>query len=232
MATDNPLRIGYAGTLKGFEPQPSSFRWWQPVLDWLWTFQVQNLDTSTRSGYFLLKGLAHLKERNPEVADEVLLHFWGNISSVNQQQADLWGLGHHVLFEGYTTKAITVDRLSACDVLFLPLESEKNGQRPLFIPGKLYEYLNIGKPILALTGPSDCADILLRSGLGIICDPRDPESIAATLQELVVHREELPKRYAADRDFISKAFSFSAKTKELAGLFDSLLGEIPEHITR
>src|SRR5207253_11020160 len=58
----------------------------------------------------------------------------------------------------------------------------------LQVPAKLYEYLGVGRPVLALAperGP--ILEILEQSGVsGKVCDPDDPEKIAAAITELAV----------------------------------------------
>ena len=54
------------------------------------------------------------------------------------------------------------------------------------IPGKLYEYLAAGRPILALAEPEgDTAALVNRSGAGIAVSPDDPTGIRHALDELI-----------------------------------------------
>jgi glycosyltransferase involved in cell wall biosynthesis len=48
-------------------------------------------------------------------------------------------------------------------------------------PGKLYEYLAAGKPIIALAGESELAQILRETGTGVAVAPNDVEGIARSL---------------------------------------------------
>ena len=91
------------------------------------------------------------------------LRLWGNVDSRNGLQAKKLGISDMVKIEGYKQKEESLALLRSCDLLFLPLESETKAGKPLFIPGKLFEYLKIGKPVLALGGQSDCIDILKKS---------------------------------------------------------------------
>ena len=53
----------------------------------------------------------------------------------------------------------------------------------LQVPGKLFEYLYLRKPVLALTGEGATADIVRRYELGVVADPADVDSIAASLEQ-------------------------------------------------
>ncbi len=223
MATNPaPLRIGYAGSLKAHDPQATIKRGLGKWAQWFWTYRIDNIKPETRSGYFLFKGIEVFQTKYPDLATQLLIHMWGMIDPKNQQQAVEMGLADSVKIEGYKSKAETVSILATCDVLFLPLESGKDGQKPLFIPGKLYEYLKLGKPILALADESDCVDILRKSGLGLICSPYDAEGIADTLAELVKNRAALPAQYSADTAYIDENFNFKNITRKLSQIFDGL----------
>jgi glycosyltransferase involved in cell wall biosynthesis len=52
------------------------------------------------------------------------------------------------------------------------------------VPGKMYEYLAIGLPILALTDEGETADLVRQSGNGIVCDPHDERGIERALVAL------------------------------------------------
>ena len=146
-----PLRIGYAGTLMGFDPATDVLLE-GGLKSWFWTFKPNNLNFQTRSGYYLFKGIETLSKRRKLTADDLQIELWGNIESKNETQVSEMGLTDLVNISGFCSREETKAKLLDCDLLYLPLESEKDGQKPLFIPGKLYEYLQLRKPILALAG--------------------------------------------------------------------------------
>ncbi|HYT90546.1 MAG TPA: glycosyltransferase family 4 protein [Gemmataceae bacterium] len=64
----------------------------------------------------------------------------------------------------------------------------------LQVPAKLFEYLGVGQPVLALAPRrSAIAEMLGRSGAdGEVCDPEDPEEIASAITRLVRRRNGSP----------------------------------------
>ncbi len=52
----------------------------------------------------------------------------------------------------------------------------------LQIPGKLFEYLYLGRPILALTGRGATADTVTRYHLGDVVGPRDANQIVDVIR--------------------------------------------------
>lgn len=87
-------------------------------------------------------------------------------------------------------------RLAGADVLVVL--SEPLGQGPeveaelrwshLQVPAKVYEYLRLGRPILALVSGGAVADVLRETGGGCIAPPSDVEAIAKNLQALYAQR--------------------------------------------
>ena len=71
--------------------------------------------------------------------------------------------------------------LAAADVLVLLQASEDT--RGL-VPAKLYEYLRLGKPVLALTLPGEASELLARTGGGLGIDPADVDRLSSALTRL------------------------------------------------
>lgn len=219
------LVIGYAGTLGAYDPkQKKSGGVFSGIKKWVWTYNAESVDFTTRTGYFLFKGIVAFKQAYPELYPFLKVYLWGKIAGLNKQQIKEMGIEDAVIIEGYIAKEKSLERMNECDVMYMPLESEQNGQQPLFIPGKVYEYIQYHKPVLALTGKSDCREILEKAGLACIADPRSPEEIAGQLAYLVKNRMKLKEIYQPDLAYIeSHKAKYSAQ--KVAGIFDGLLRE-------
>jgi hypothetical protein len=58
----------------------------------------------------------------------------------------------------------------------------------VFMPGKLVDYVQIGRPILALSpAVGTIVDILSKHGGGIAVDSQSPDAVAQAFQTLYVH---------------------------------------------
>ncbi|MBU7577261.1 MAG: hypothetical protein KAF40_04295, partial [Flavihumibacter sp.] len=181
MDINKPLTIAYGGSLDSYEPRHES-KLTRSILQWFWTFRNTTVDSSTRSGYYFIKAVALLQTKYGVKPSQLQVQWWGLIDSKNQEQVNRSGVSDFFHIEGYLSKASSLQKLSQADCLFLPLEkSTSTDHGPLFIPGKLFDYLKVGKPILALCDESDCKAIIEQSGLGIFAKPDDPEMIAAAL---------------------------------------------------
>lgn len=217
------LNIAYGGVLAGIEEAHLSnldkkSNWWKK---YFWTYQNHSVDFSTRTAYYLIKAIEILKEKGIGPED---LHFtfWGSISPINQSQINKAGIVDYFTIDGYISKDESFKRLNQADILFLPQEmSASHEHRSLFIPGKLYEYLKAGKPILALSEPSDCQEIIKASGLGIICSPNDPEDIAEKIL-ILLSKTDVMEDIHVNHELID-AYAFQNKARRIAQIFNEVL---------
>lgn len=88
------------------------------------------------------------------------------------------GLSGCVNITGVLSRGETLRRVARSSLLLLLAEAPTPS-----IPGKTYEYLRAGRPILALTSSSAVADLLRRTGGAWIVGPTDEPGLAAALLE-------------------------------------------------
>ena len=88
------------------------------------------------------------------------------------------------------------------------------------IPGKLFEYLRSGKPVLAIINPQGiCAEILNTAGSGFIADSSSKIAIKEKL--LLVYRLWHDKKLRIDPDWdYIRGFERYQLTSQLAKCFD------------
>ena len=93
----------------------------------------------------------------------------------------------------------------------------------LQVPGKLFEYLQFGRSILALAPPGATADIIDECGLGRVAPPEDVAAISGAIEQYVddFRRGRLQ---AAAIEAAARRFDGVALTGRLAALFDALTG--------
>ncbi|MDG2330689.1 MAG: glycosyltransferase [Flavobacteriales bacterium] len=210
------ISIGYGGWLQYYEPGIE-----QQTKNWLTTtflnYRIDNVNHHVRSAYYIYKALQLLKQMGKE--EMVKLHLWGNIDSRNQTLSKKMNIDSMVEIGGKLSKKDNLEKLNSMDILFLPLELGKNDCRSLFIPGKVYEYLFLEKPILAVGGDSDAKNLILDSGLGFHFDPENPEDIVKFLIKTFNDRSNL--RLEPNKELIASK-SFDVLTGELVTVFNSL----------
>jgi glycosyltransferase involved in cell wall biosynthesis len=143
--------------------------------------------TLTRSAAGLLHGLQRLHERDPGLRTAFEIEMIGGRESRNDALATSLGLEHCVRLARTTCRIATRSqrcRAPTCWCSSSTVEARFRG----LIPGKLYEYMGAGRPILALVPDSEAADLVRDLGWGEVAPPDDPEAIAAALARLLAHK--------------------------------------------
>ncbi|MEO1995969.1 MAG: glycosyltransferase [Planctomycetaceae bacterium] len=109
-------------------------------------------------------------------------------------------------------------RMIECDVLLL-LQPGTRTQ----VPGKLFEMVLTGKPILALTEEGATADLVQGYRLGAVARSDDPAGIAEAIKQCaqLVGSSDKSRRTAALEDFDGRTL-----TGRLAGVFDELRKDV------
>jgi glycosyltransferase involved in cell wall biosynthesis len=108
----------------------------------------------------------------------------GKVSEQVQQQveADPW-LQAHIHFAGYVPHHQVFEFYANTDALVLILTDTKNAKGN--IPGKLFEYLATGLPVLALGDPQgDSASLLSDAGAGAVLSHGDQLAMRQALRVL------------------------------------------------
>ena len=125
------------------------------------------------------------------------------------------GVSDCVHIGGQLSRPATLRTLASSDLLLLLGEG-----LDLQIPGKTYEYLRAGPPILALTTGGALADLLRRTGGAWVVDPSDVDGIAAAIREAYASWKRGEPRRAADPVVVGR-FDRKVLSGELARLLET-----------
>ncbi|KAA3614832.1 MAG: glycosyltransferase [Calditrichaeota bacterium] len=130
---------------------------------------------------FLLKGIAAVEK---PLRDKICFHHIGD-SAINLKKiARRYGLENNIIEWGYQDHNSCLNILAGMDALCFILDSSnKNSDKT--IGGKVYEYLRLEKPILALTPlKGESATIINETNAGIVIKPTDHKQIAKTVTSM------------------------------------------------
>lgn len=124
------------------------------------------------------------------------------------------------VYTGFLSHRKTIEILRGCDALLLLLSRERGD---FVIPSKSFEYMAAGKPILAIVpAKSEVADIIGRSGTGVIADFEDMEGIKSSflkMYQLWEGKKDVPARNACEVE----KFNQVGLTAQFAGLLDKVV---------
>jgi hypothetical protein len=177
------------------------------------------VDILTRSHLFLLEALDQVLANDPRARDELRLHLVGVLSPADQQAVEG---RRYVHMPGYVTHAESLEYLRSANLLFLPMQDLPPGVRAGIVPGKTYEYIASGRPILAAVPDGDARDLLALGGTASFCRPRD----VGCLANAVLNHLNRWRRGEMAPELNSPAIARWERrnlTGELAAVFDEVL---------
>jgi hypothetical protein len=174
---------------------------------------VEGVDILTRSHLYLLKAIENI--RSAGAGRTIELHLAGVIGA-----SDRTGAGC-VVEHGYLAHRDSVALLRSADLLFLPMQNLPPGRRASIVPGKTYEYLASGRPILAAVPPGDARDLLAVSDETYLTAPDDASAMASILGTLVGRRTDEGATPDVRRDLMH--LERRALTGDLAAVLDLVI---------
>jgi len=179
------------------------------------------VDFLTRSHVFLLEAVERLLERDPTLRDVIEVHLAGALTEADRAVA---ARSPVTRLHGYVSHSGTISLMLAADLLFLPMHDLPAGVRAGLVPGKAYEYLGSGRPILAAVPEGDARDLLVAAGNASICSPGDVAAMAELLSERIAAWRDRREPAPPDPDVLAP-FGRRAQAERLARVFDNALGE-------
>ena len=137
-----------------------------------------------QGGFSPDRGIEQLIEALPQVpgATLVLMGYGRLRARIDAAAADP-ALGGRVRVMDAVPPTELLDWVASADVVAMPIQPTTLNHR-LTTPNKLLEAMATGVPVVASDLPG-MADIVLATGCGVLCDPRDPASVAAALRTVL-----------------------------------------------
>jgi glycosyltransferase involved in cell wall biosynthesis len=180
---DGAFRIVHAGTLHSeLGGRHRRTRWLRRLLGGA---PVPTVDIFTRSHAYLLEAIAGLLEEEPALRSTLQVHLAGVLSAEDRRLAARSPVTRLL---GYLPHTETLALLRSADLLFLPMQGLPPGTRAGLVPGKTYEYLASGRPILAAVPDGDARDLLAEAGTARLCRPADTAAMARIVREEIARR--------------------------------------------
>lgn len=180
---------------------------------------ASGLDILTRSHVHLVEAINGLLETDPELRDTVELHLAGVLTEADREVAARCAVAK---LHGYVTHANSVGLMRSANLLFLPMQNLPPGVRATIVPGKTYEYLASGTPILGAVPEGDARDILSEAGNAILTRPDDIDGMVEALRAQVdAFRRGVPR--VAPRSDVIARFEYRHLAGRLAEVFDEVL---------
>jgi glycosyltransferase involved in cell wall biosynthesis len=141
-----------------------------------------SLSEKGRQASVFTEAVTRVVNDSPAVADKLRIHLVGEFSAEEKAEwSELIDAGV-VRLHGLVNRPRALGFQRAATMLLLVASSGKTS----VATGKLFEYLNAGRPILGVTRNTAAERIILETRAGVVVDPADGEAIYGMLGRLVL----------------------------------------------
>lgn len=196
----------------------------KPPTDRLTIVHAGGINPHFRDPVPLLRALKQAAAVGILNADQVRVRFLGggayaDSAELRKAVADI-GLSGSVEIISRLPYANALQELANADVLLLLQASEDT--RGL-VPAKLYEYLRMQKPVLALTLGGEASALLEQTGGGFVVDPADAAQLARVLGEIFSRWQQGTLGRCRASQAVVQRYDRRALAGELATIFERAL---------
>lgn len=167
----------------------------------------------------LWEALHILQQDSPECFNQIQVHLYGLVDKTVSADIEQYRLTQTVKQPGSVSRNQAISAMMGSSVLLLLLNRQENAAGR--IPGKFFEYLAAGRPILAI-GPkeSDIADLMAETSSGFYVPFGDIKACLSALYQLLHHYKK-DTLSGAEKETIAQ-FSNKAITGKLAEILNNL----------
>ena len=183
------------------------------------------VETLSRSHFYLVQAVNRWLEREPAARENFRMEFVGVPSEADRQVVREARLENLVTFTGYLPHDECVRRTRRADLLFLPMHHLPAGRRSGIVPGKVYEYMASGRPILAAVPDGDARDYLAAAGTAHLVAPTDVDALSRVLATVFARWREGNTPGAGWRPEAVLPFERRELTRQLAEVLDGMVAE-------
>ncbi len=163
---------------------------------------------------YFLQALHEIFKEKPKMRGRIEAVFIGNFRQENLKQLVRLGLQDCVTVRGYLPHVECIDELCRADVLWMIVGDEFGS------PGKTYEYIGAGKPILGCAPDGFIKNTILEAG-GKVVPPTDVPGIKNALLEFFDLFEK--RQLKGPRQDVQDKYNRVNLTMSLVKVFESLL---------
>jgi glycosyltransferase involved in cell wall biosynthesis len=170
----------------------------------------------------VLEAIDLVRRDDPALMEGFRFVHVGNLDDATRAWIDASPARDVVDAVGYKPHDESVAHLLSADALFLHLHGLPPGHRARIVPGKTYEYLASGRPILGALPEGDARDLLASRERCVLADPCEAESIAAALRTIIERRGDVAVAPLADPEL--GAYDRREIARRMAGVLDACTG--------
>lgn len=176
------------------------------------------LDRPAEAAAFMA-GVDLFATRRPDLAARLAIDFVGHstpeVEVIVASYVASEKVGSMFRFSAFVPRAAVLEYVRDADACLVLLGGERGMSQ--FLPGKLFDYIGLDVPVLAIVPPGEVRSVLSQLDWGVVGDPT-PEGVADALVRLLVGAH---RTGTADRD---RRFERRRQAEELAAILDIAAG--------
>jgi glycosyltransferase involved in cell wall biosynthesis len=161
----------------------------------------------------LFRAMSLVRERSPEAASRLKLVLAGRLDVAERELIDSAGLQSMLSHVGQLSRSESLALQRRADVLVLITAPDLVWE----LPGKLFEYIGAGRPVLALADGNEAARVVTETGVGWTVSPVNVGAIARALERIAAGELRYEPDAAAIKQYLFPAPAVEAEKQiELA----------------
>jgi len=149
-------------------------------------------------------------------SETIVLHAYGFFDPAVHRWAEPLAERGMVQLHGFVPHAEAIGATAAADVLLVVVSDDLEGR--IAMPNKLYEYVAVGKALLALTPPGEVTRLIDELSAGVAVAPTNVDGIEAALKQLIAQHHTGTLPHFAPDDARIQRFDRRTLTQQLATL--------------
>ncbi|RKY02663.1 hypothetical protein DRP77_07545, partial [Candidatus Poribacteria bacterium] len=134
-----------------------------------------------------LTAVGELVRGDPEMREKLRVAFYGAVTEAERDKMegiiDGYGMRDIVSFGGVIPRREALMQAAASNALLL-MFGGRGANIETVIPGKLYDYIAAGKPVIAVVPEGAAAELVRRGNCGVVVDPDDTRGIKKAILRL------------------------------------------------
>jgi glycosyltransferase involved in cell wall biosynthesis len=173
-----------------------------------------------QSPHPVLRALAALRG-DGSLPEGLRVRFTGGLPPSSHRMVAELGLGDIIGVTPRVAHAPAVAAMRSAGGLLLLLVGSQAGSR--WYPGKLFEYMAAGRPIICVAPEGIATSLVRQSGCGVAFRPEDGAGLAEALREFADDPTAFAARHCRPKAEVLERFDRRRQAARLAGLLDSLV---------
>lgn len=175
-----------------------------------------------RRGHAFAEALGRIHRSDPQLAARARVRILGGVEASIRKRYDSileqFGIAHLYDFAGDVSYGEAMNAQVNCDYLLLIVDTGETSDG--VIPGKLFEYVSVRRPIFALCDPGATQQIIERARLGKAVAAESVDDCEAMLREWLARP--VPEKVDSDDAYLAQ-FDRKAITARFARLLDDVV---------